>query len=411
MPLTAWRPLSDVGIRSQIMSRLVWEYEGANEEKHGEQCVLVGDKVYHDVRGEGIAVRMDGAMIIIEFLEDGERIEMHQTKGHVYALEQRERAQQKRTGRRPEGQVGLLASFFGKDHEAPVGAEEANKRQRHGAFGKAPKATATPNAAASPATAAAAAQPATATPSPAATHQQLPGIALLGLEYASEEDEAEGGTPAAGALAGAKRRQSIGFRALPPERKSEVRHSQYEARKTKMLEEWFKTYRAWLVKSDDKGAHCKFCIVSLTKPKDKLSTTGYGWTGQGEERLLNPIPSVQKLIEHENSPLHRLNVTNAEKMAAGAVGALTRTTGRQPVYLTITPEDELYARTIRTVHLIAVRQLSLNDMYSLLELQNANGAIISFDHAQPKGELTAGGLADWLEAGGRVWRQVIQAAL
>ena len=87
MPLTAWRPLSDVGIRSQIMSRLVWEYEGANEEKHGEQCVLVGDKVYHDVRGEGIAVRMDGAMIIIEFLEDGERIEMHQTKGHVYALE------------------------------------------------------------------------------------------------------------------------------------------------------------------------------------------------------------------------------------------------------------------------------------------------------------------------------------
>ena len=77
----------------------------------------------------------------------------------------------------------------------------------------------------------------------------------------------------------------------------------------------------WLVKSNDKGAHCKFCIVSLTKPKDKLSTTGYGWTGQGEERLLNPIPTVQKLIQHENSPLHRLNVTNAEKMAVGAVGA------------------------------------------------------------------------------------------
>ena len=111
------------------MSRLVWEYEGANEEKHGEQCVFVGDKVHHDSHGEGIAVRMDGAMIIIEFVEDGERIEKHQTKGHVYALEQRERAQQKRTGRRPEGQVGLLASFFGKDHEAPVGAEEANKRQ------------------------------------------------------------------------------------------------------------------------------------------------------------------------------------------------------------------------------------------------------------------------------------------
>jgi len=271
---------------------------------------------------------MDGAMIIIEFVEDGERIEKHQTKGHVYALEQRERAQQKRTGRRPEGQLGLLASLFGKEHEAPVGAEVAQKRQRHGPFAgpKAPKATAvtptaTPNAAASPATAAAAAQPATATPSPAATHQQLPGIALLGLQYASDEDEAEGGTPAAGALAGAQHRQPIGFCALTAEKKSEVRHTQYEARKVNKQEDWFKTYRAWLVKSEDKGAHCKFCIVSLTKPKDKLSTTGYGWTGQGEERLLNPIPTVQKPIQHENSPLHRLNVTNAEKMAVGAVGA------------------------------------------------------------------------------------------
>ena len=47
-----------------------WEYDGANEEKHGEQCVLVGDKVHDDVLGEGTAVRLDGAMIIIEFLEE-----------------------------------------------------------------------------------------------------------------------------------------------------------------------------------------------------------------------------------------------------------------------------------------------------------------------------------------------------
>ena len=97
--------LSDVGT-SQIMSRLVWEYKGANEEKHGEQCVLVGDKVHDDALGEGIAVRMDGAMIIIEFLEedqDGERVEKLRTKGQIYALKQRERALQKRTGRRNEG--------------------------------------------------------------------------------------------------------------------------------------------------------------------------------------------------------------------------------------------------------------------------------------------------------------------
>ena len=387
-----------------FMSRLVWEYEGENEEKHGEQCVLVGDKVHDDALGEGIAVRIDGAMIIIEFLEeDGERVEKLRTKGHIYALKQRERALQKRTGRRTEGQVGLLAAFFGKDHEAPVGAEEANKRQRHGAFGKAPKATAvtptaTPNTAASPATATPAA--------PAAARQQLPGIALLGLEYASDSDEGEGGTPAAGALAGAKHRQPIGFRGLSAEKKAEVRNQQYVARKINKQDEWFKSFRAWLAKSnDEKGAHCKVCIVSLTKPKDKLSTTGYGWTGQGEGRLMNPIPSEQKLIDHENSPLHKFNMLNTEKMATGMMdGTLTRRMGSEPVYLTITPEDELYARTIRTVHLIVVRQLSLNDMNSLLELQNANGAIISFDHAQAVGNLREGGLADWLEAGGRVWR-------
>ena len=29
---------------------------------------------------------------------------------------------------------------------------------------------------------------------------------------------------------------------------------QYEARKVNKQEDWFKTYRAWLVKSEDKGA-------------------------------------------------------------------------------------------------------------------------------------------------------------
>ena len=61
-------------------------------------------------------------------------------------------------------------------------------------------------------------------------------------------------------------------------------------------------------------------------------------------------------------------------------------------YLSITFEDELYARTVRTVHVIACRQLSLNDMYSMLEMQNANGAVISFDHSHRAGTLESGGL-------------------
>jgi hypothetical protein len=73
------------------------------------------------------------------------------------------------------------------------------------------------------------------------------------------------------------------------------------------------------------------------------------------------------------------------------------------VHRAITFEDELYARTVRTIHLIAVRQLSLNDMYHLLELQNANGTIISFDHANIGTLVDAGGLAAWLLAGANVF--------
>ena len=69
----------------------------------------------------------------------------------------------------------------------------------------------------------------------------------------------------------------------------------------------------------------------------------------------------------------------------------------------VTFEDELYARTVRTVHTVAVRQLAITDMYSLLELQNANGAVISFDHAATGGAIDAGGIAAWLEAGGRTF--------
>ena len=50
------------------MSKLVWNYEGATNAKHGEQCALVGDTVIDDVLGEGAAVRLDGAMIVVEYV-------------------------------------------------------------------------------------------------------------------------------------------------------------------------------------------------------------------------------------------------------------------------------------------------------------------------------------------------------
>ena len=88
----------------------------------------------------------------------------------------------------------------------------------------------------------------------------------------------------------------------------------------------------------------------------------------------------------------------AEELKTGKAQA--QVIGDAAVYATITSEDELYARTIRTVHHIVKRQLSLNDMYSLLELQSANGLVVSYDHASTSGD---GGLAEWLTAGATVF--------
>ena len=49
-------------------------------------------------------------------------MQKQRTKGHVYALVQRSRALEKRTGKRAEGQQGLKAAFFGEAAEAAVGA-------------------------------------------------------------------------------------------------------------------------------------------------------------------------------------------------------------------------------------------------------------------------------------------------
>ena len=47
------------------MSRLVWTYEGKEEDRHGEQCALVGDTLADDVLGEVKAVRLYGAATIV----------------------------------------------------------------------------------------------------------------------------------------------------------------------------------------------------------------------------------------------------------------------------------------------------------------------------------------------------------
>ena len=134
---------------------------------------------------------------------------------------------------------------------------------------------------------------------------------------------------------------------------------------------------------------------------DALSTTGYGYMGEGEQRQMKPIPSEQKLKDHQAEGKQHAMISASNNVVRSSSGGQQLSLAP----LSVSFEDELYARTARSIHLICVRQLSLNDAYHLMELQNANGAVISFDHISA-GDITmeAGGLTTWLEAGARVFQ-------
>lgn len=70
---------------------------------------------------------------------------------------------------------------------------------------------------------------------------------------------------------------------------------------------------------------------------DKLSTTGYGHEGEGDDRMIVPITSLQKLTNHEKKDHHKQNV---ERQAA-AEGGGSLTVGSAKMYFTITHEDDL----------------------------------------------------------------------
>ena len=56
------------------------------------------------------------------------------------------------------------------------------------------------------------------------------------------------------------------------------------------------------------GLHCSVCVGGRINGKDKLSTTGYGWIGEGAERVLAPVVSLQKLLLHESTEAHKINM-------------------------------------------------------------------------------------------------------
>ena len=91
----------------------------------------------------------------------------------------------------------------------------------------------------------------------------------------------------------------ISFRKLETSAKAEYRHDKYEKRKAEPAKQdsmvtpflhSVQNEKGWLIKDLTRGWHCRVCVSAIVKPNDKLST-GYGYEGSGEVRMLVPIPT------------------------------------------------------------------------------------------------------------------------
>ena len=407
---------------------LTWIYSGGSEgsqeaARRGEQLAYPGDEVVSDELGGGKVVRLDGGALVCAFKEGDEMVERGLQPGSVYAMASRERRVPRvaPTGReQSRGTTSLLGLLGAQNNPPPVAS---GKRPRGRGLGKSTAGASSSGTRAVPSRATAAATNAPKDAADAANEGAGgPSGLLSGLLADYSSDSASDGdnntaSPAATSAPSvgnsAKKRAAAGnvsFKALSASAQAEYRHQQYESRKDQAKQDLLtapylhsvQNEGGWLVKDSARGWHCRVCVGKLTRPNDKLST-GYGYEGSGEVKLLVPIPSSQKLSIHDSHPRHKLNIEMNQKLAQGASQAAVM--GDANVYVSITPEDELYARTIRTVHTLVVRQMPLHDMDSLLKLQLANGCVVSFDHSHLGSDASDGGISTWLEAGVRVFKK------
>lgn len=268
---------------------LEWIFEGGADgsqlaARRGTQRVYFGDTVIDEVMGEGKALRMEGGDIVMEMSDaDGEKTELVRTKGHVYALANRELREARAPTRKANQQQGLMAMLQpGKQQPAAVDAPVA-KRQK--GLGK---------------TVAKAPNKMLATQQTTAGEKELVAeapLALIGAQYAdSDDEEAAGGGGAGEATSARAAKGKVSFRALDAAAKAQYKHDKYEERKEKKLDEITAGFRdTWLKKNALYGWHCVLCITALIKPADKLSNKGYGWVGDGDERALVPFGDRKKL--------------------------------------------------------------------------------------------------------------------
>lgn len=224
---------------------------------------------------------------------------------------------------------------------------------------------------------------------------------LLGDAYpiSDDDEEAEQGSTTQASSVDAKEKKAT-VRSVPG-RRQEYDKDRYQSKKDNIITNM---KRAWMECNLIFGYHCRFCIKLHPSMRGKDSfSKGYGLIepvdGEGEELRPKPISHEQKVREHEKKKEHLYAVKEFDKQQP-------KDTVVMPNFMERTSSELLYARTVRTVHTMCIKQFALSSANALLDLQWANGLVISYDHVHTGGELGSGGLTDWLEAGARVFAAI-----
>tara|TARA_B110001452_G_C15167315_1_gene405781 strand:+ start:94 stop:981 length:888 start_codon:yes stop_codon:yes gene_type:complete len=282
------------------MSLLTWTYmgdrKGADE---GRQRAKSGDTGYDDRLGLGVIDKMNGSVLIMEFSTGDLRRVKERPAQSVYALNNREPLDPKLVVA-PKGRSGSgmnsIGSFFGSS-SASAGTKEATvAASGRGSKVFADKSKSGRGRGRGRGRGGDDASSSAPTPPTADKRKQSVATAAfpIGAEHAEQGGEEGSEVPSKKAKAG-----SVANKDMSTEELSEYRKSKVEEKKDESVQQGYKTKHSWLAEDGIRGWHCRLCINSLHCCSDKFSISGYGYMTVDEVRVKVPIPTTQKLKQHE----------------------------------------------------------------------------------------------------------------
>ena len=380
--------------RQEVGEAVTWEYTGIDSARLGPQTIHIQDRIVHDDNGEGVVLSIGGeAKLNVEFTTNPGSVGpgsvvLLVSRSLCFAVQQRK--QPSGAAAHPAEPVPVPCAARGtpasnrKRKPMPASAigsssvkKVATNQRQLGSGGDlvAPNAklqqiqsdqAASRKRARNPEKTAAAPSSeggGSARPSAARTNSRDAAWSLGGYEDKDSDEESGSGDDTADPKS--KRQvMNVPFRKLSPEKKKEARRQYYVASMTftDEMREKYLNKMTWLGWDTIRGFYCKVCcdLPVIRRARDKLS---------------HPEPCKVEVMCDKIGFRHMAKKQHIEAGGPSSSSAPTI------IPVTITSEDELYCRTIRSIWHTASNHQSLSKVTNLLELQQSNGAVVSFNHS------------------------------